>query len=97
MDDQLIVGNHVSSFSYNDRFVGVQRIVPDEPNYCTELERYSKEPEYYIVDTEKQCTYGPFDEAEYEDQCNNMGITDLCEWIKTHPMPDGAYYIGDER
>lgn len=98
--NNVVVGNYVSAFCYNDRYVGVQRIVPDDLRHCTVQERYEKEPAYYIVDTEKEIVFGdadeavlgPFDEAGYEKQCADLGITDLCEWIRTYPAPDGAYY-----
>jgi len=90
--NNTIVHNYILSFCYNDRFVGVQRIVPDDPDHCYIQERYSKDPEYYIIDTEENMVLGPFNEAEYEEMCDNLNVAALCEWIKTDPMPDGAYY-----
>ena len=89
-DNGFEVENLVLSFCHNDRFVCVQRIVPEDQHHATREERRTKEPEFFIIDTAERVRYGPFDEAGFEEQCEILSITDLGEWKRTDSMPEGA-------
>lgn len=99
-----VIDNYIRAFQYNDCFVGVQGVVheataeesphSDTPVHyidAVEEKRPSYTLVYYLVDTETETTYGPYDESEYEAKCEELSITDLGEWIQTKPMPEGAY------
>lgn len=88
---QYTVENFIKAFCYNDRFVGVQRIVPEDITHATREERYSGITVYYIVDTENDIIYGSYDQSEYEAECKELSIADIGEWIQTTRMPEGAY------
>ena len=53
-------------------------------------------PDFYIVDTESGELFGPLTELEYYEKLEEIGITDMCEWIPTSPTPKDAHSGYDE-
>jgi len=82
------IGRHIKEYCYNDRYVGVRMIDPEERT--EEKEKYHLE-EWYIINCEYDTIYGPFKTIqEYESALEELGITDFCEWISTDKKPKGG-------
>lgn len=83
-----VVPRYIAAFSYGDRFVGLARLPLDEDTTQKDakllIETYEIESfEYYLIDTEKNDVFGPFDLAGFEIACEQNDVNDLCEWIDT--------------
>lgn len=85
-----VVPRHVAGISFNERFIGVERLPIEggiDANYheaMTLIEnRDIKSFEYYLIDTKTEIVFGPLDAASFAAACEQNGVGDLCEWIDT--------------
>lgn len=84
-----VVSKYITEFCYNDSFVCLKRVdVPE--NIYQEIDMTA--PDYYIVDTVENETYGPFDKEQYQRKIDKLTITGLSSWIKTTPRPNEASF-----
>lgn len=75
--DETIIWECITDYCYNDQYVCVKRTVlhpwRDVPEECKH---------YIIFDFQQSIKYDACDTAEeFEALCEELGITDLCEWI----------------
>ncbi len=85
-----ILQEYVLEFCYNNTFIGVKTLTYNEKLYsASEINSNIK---YYLINTETDILYGPYNKNGYEEQCNAINAVDLCGWIKTTPKPEGAKY-----
>lgn len=84
---------YIMEFCNNDRYIGLKGIMAPQGNKdskpVSELDKSN--PLYYLVDTEKKEIFGSFTPDEYTEKLASLEIDDMCDWIKTVPMPKGAY------
>lgn len=82
-----VAGDYITEFCYNNQFVCLKCVVPPEDiTVPINLEN----PDYYIIDTVTDTTYGPLCEATFLEKIRK--ITDLSDWESTTPHPNGAVY-----
>ena len=89
-----MVDKYITCFAYNDRFVAVRKLdVPEGYGPDDIFEMNFDEAKYFIVDTETDEVYGPYESAEdFESGCKEIQTGDLGEWIDTYPPPKGSDY-----
>lgn len=87
-----VVENYITCFCYNENFVAVRRLnVPGNIMKDEILEMDFEQAAYYLVDMTTDEIYGPFENADdFNTACADLNVTDLCDWINTHPAPEGA-------
>lgn len=39
--------------------------------------------EFYLIDAYQDKVYGPFNAAEYDTKCEELGVEEMCDWIST--------------
>ena len=101
---RTIIGRYIVSFCYDQRYVGVQQIPIDEN--IRNLETVSQiieesnpaDYQYYLIDTQADELYGPFDGEEYKTVVDDIGVYSPCQWINTSSITsDGSWenYINE--
>ena len=80
-----IIPAHIKEFCYNEQFIGIQQIEQGSSKQDADLC-------YYLVDTEQEQVWGPFDQEEYLNQCEQLDIEAMCDWVATKPTPNGVTY-----
>ncbi len=87
-----VVENYITCFCYNENFVAVRRLnVPGNIMKDEIFEMDFEQAAYYLVDMTTDEIYGPFESADdFNTACADLNVTDLCDWINTHPAPEGA-------
>lgn len=83
-DEERIEG--VQSFCYGERYVGI--IVFEVPDGGLKGEGNWKN--WYLIDSRRGVSYGPYTESEYLSAVESAGANDLCEWISTRKKPNEA-------
>lgn len=79
------VGSYVSAFCFSERYVGAQRLFY-HPGFS---DRALNLPWFYLLDTISGAVYGPFESVEeFNVKCEEMQISDLCDWIATEENPN---------
>lgn len=81
---------YIAEFCYNEQFVCIKTAdVPED----LRKEIDGSYPRYYIVDTEGSRQYGPFTtEEDFLQEKETLDVGELCQWIKTTPVPEGAIF-----
>ena len=85
---------YIVSFCFNDCYIGLERIPLDDipPDQQIDIKKFDRtNSEYYLMDSANDLLYGPYSKDDYNEQCNDLGINDMCEWIETIIKPEGAY------
>jgi hypothetical protein len=92
------VGQYITCFCYGERYVAVRHVdnmLDDYEKLVYEEEDYEQKRDqaaYYLVDTESTDIFGPFaTEEEFLAKCEEVGVSDLCDWISTATKPAGAH------
>lgn len=84
-----VIDRYIISFCYGTRYLGFQQIPIEEdiktPSLVAQIlkESNSTEYRYFLVDSETDEIYGPFELTSYNQKCDELGVTDLCDWINT--------------
>lgn len=85
-----VVGQYVSEFCHNDKYVCLKCIeVSDDLSDANDLADICY---YYIIDTLRDEICGPLTEQEYIKEVKSKNVTELSLWIKTKPRPEGAVF-----
>ncbi len=89
----ILLDEEVLSFAYNESCIVLktqrERTYPNGTGSAAEEDVVF----WYICDTEKMRTLGPFvSNDEFEEKCSELGIGDLCGWIDTGPAPFGKLH-----
>ena len=96
-DRATVVGEYIEAFCFGETYVGVKRIPFDfESGRHEDIDHVptaypDTEREYYLLDTASGSLYGPYTAEEFTDRCEELTVTDLCDWISTDGWPDGAH------
>jgi len=92
--------NGLQQYCYNDRYIctagnnGVTSFGFSSPDPSVIMTTTPLNYTYYIVDTQEQKTYGPFDtEADFNQQCSDLGVTGLCPWADIDTPPPNADHV----
>lgn len=85
----IIIDRYVTEFCFSNQFVSLKCV--DVPQDLSE-EINRSDPDYYIIDTVNNATYGPFDERRYSEEIEELNVTGLSAWVKTYPRPEGAVF-----
>lgn len=91
----IMIDTYIFSFCNNERYIGIQWIDPEtiEDRYADISEIEALKKWYYLVDSETDTKYGPFETIEqFEEACETYFVGTLGEWIATRPDPKGATY-----
>ena len=95
-DRATVVGEYIEAFCFGETYVGVKRIPFDfESGRHEDIDHVptaypDTEREYYLLDTASGTVYGPYTAEEFTARCEELTVTDLCDWISTDGWPDGA-------
>lgn len=95
-DRTIVIEGYIEAFCFGKTHVGVKRIpfdylaqrhedIDHVPTAYPDTER-----EYYLLDTASGSLYGPYTAEEFTARCEELTVTDLCDWISTDGWPDGA-------
>ena len=89
-----VIGSYITCFTFNNQFIAVRKLdVPEGYDQDDIFEMNFDEAKYFIVDTETDEVYGPYESAEdFESGCKEIQTGDLGEWIDTYPAPKGSDY-----
>ena len=96
-DGATVVGEYIEAFCFGETYVGVKRIPFDfESGRHEDIDHVptvypDTEREYYLLDTASGSLYGPYTSEEFTARCEELTVTDLCDWISTDGWPDGAH------
>ena len=96
-DGATVVGEYIEAFCFGETYVGVKRIPFDfESGRHEDIDHVptaypDTEREYYLLDTASGTVYGPYTSEEFTARCEELTVTDLCDWISTDGWPDGAH------
>jgi hypothetical protein len=96
-DRATVVGEYIEAFCFGETYVGVKRIPFDfESGRHEDIDHVptaypDTEREYYLLDTASGTLYGPYTAEEFTARCEELTVTDLCDWISTDGWPDGAH------
>ena len=96
-DRATVVGEYIEAFCFGETYVGVKRIPFDfESGRHEDIEHVptaypDTEREYYLLNTASGSLYGPYTAEEFTARCEELAVTDLCDWISTDGWPDGAH------
>ena len=96
-DRTTVIEGYIEAFCFGKTHVGVKRIpfdylaqrhedIDHVPTAYPDTER-----EYYLLDTASGTVYGPYTAEELTARCEELTVTDLCDWISTDGWPDGAH------
>ena len=96
-DRTTVIEGYIEAFCFGKTHVGVKRIpfdylaqrhedIEHVPTAYPDTER-----EYYLLDTASGSLYGPYTSEEFTARCEELTVTDLCDWISTDGWPDGAH------
>ena len=84
-----VIDRYIICFCYGTRYLGFQQIPIEEdiktPSLVAQILKESNPSEYhyFLVDSKTDEIYGPFELTDYHQKCDELGVTDLCDWIKT--------------
>ena len=84
----IVIDGYVTRFCFSDRYIGAASIKSEEVSPYLENSEAAKE-EFFLIDMQTEHVYDYADESSYKKACEDFK-TDLCDWIKTYPRPDGA-------
>ena len=90
---ETVIDSYITSFCYNERYVGIKRIPIDDDVENFNFEKIDIEKAtqyYYLFDTSNEIVYGPYDSSEYEKKISSFEIEKMCDWINTVPKPEKA-------
>ena len=96
-DGSTVVGEYIEAFCFGETYVGVKRIPFDfESGRHEDIDHVptaypDTEREYYLLDTASGTVYGPYTAEEFTARCEELTVTDLCDWSSTDGLPDGAH------
>lgn len=82
-DGTAIVKNYVCAVSYNDSYIGLQRI----PAYVDYIDFGSVDfstIEYYLLDIANEELYGPFTKEAYLEKCQVLSVGEMCAWMNCY-------------
>lgn len=95
-DRTTVIEGYIEAFCFGKTHVGVKRITFDfESGRHEDIDHVptaypDTEREYYLLDTASGTVYGPYTAEEFTARCEELTVTDLCDWISTDGWPDGA-------
>lgn len=89
-----VIDKYIVSFSYNDSFIAVKRLIVDEDATFEEIMAMDvDQAQYYLVNAENGMVFGPFaEQSEFDNICTEQDVGTLGEWIDTYPAPSGAEF-----
>ena len=88
------VATYISAICNNERYIAVRWTSPEEIDFDRIQEHDFSTAEYYLVDSTNDTLYGPFDtEKDFMQQCEELSVGNLTEWIDTLSMPS---VLGDK-
>ncbi len=99
-DGTTVIGEYTEAFCFGKTHVGLKRIPFDYVAYVAQRHEDidhvptaypDAEREYYLIDTESGTPYGPYTAEGFTAECENLSVSDLCDWIATDGWPDGAH------
>lgn len=93
-DNESVIQEYVDAFCYNDTYIGIKRLPYDfdSDEYPDDVfEMDFSNLEHYIIDASTHEVHGPYTEEEYAVRCEELGVGEMCDWIKTYPKPEGAH------
>ena len=81
----IVVDRNIAAYCYSDRFIGIM---------CAKTgDSYSSNRHvFYLVDMHQKVLFGPFDDTEYQNLCNDNKFEESKQWIYTIPRPSSATY-----
>ncbi len=77
---KTVIDKIVTSFCYNDKYMGVEEI---NDNSTTT---------YYLICFDSDTILGPYSLPEYEHKLKDFQISFIGEWIETDEKPEQAHY-----
>jgi hypothetical protein len=79
MNTNTFVSGHVYKYCYNDKYIGIQQI----KSAAEKEDLVISNPNYYLIDTQKNELHKFNSVQEYEEYVNDNKIIGLCAWITT--------------
>lgn len=81
-EKQIGIEDYVAEFAYSKNYIALK---------CLESTDNSVELKFYIIDSENENIYGPYNNEEtYNAVLEKIVDEELNDWIETIKMPDGA-------
>jgi hypothetical protein len=81
-DKQIGIEDYIAEFKYGEKYIALKCLEPDDDSVLVK---------FYIIDSENDNIYGPYqDEETYNAVADKIIDEELNDWIKTITMPDGA-------
>ena len=78
-----LVYNYVCAVSYNDSYIGLQRIPTDKFSIDFGSVDFST-IEYYLMDIAKEELHGPFTKEAYLEKCQELSVGEMCAWMNCY-------------
>lgn len=90
-----VIDAFVLEFCFNESYIGLKCVCSKTPSqvHGMDIPKATSEddPEYYLVDTDKDVIMGPYSEEEYRKLLDTLDNWDMSEWIGTRPRPEGSW------
>lgn len=71
----ILLPSYIYAFCYSPRYVGIIQT----PSKGTSAD--SRDVKYYLVDTQEDTLFGPFQENAYQQKCDELQISFSSDWI----------------
>ena len=78
-----LVENYVCAVSYNENYIGLQRI-PADINFIDFGSVDFSTIEYYLLDIANEELYGPFTKEAYLEKCQELSVGEMCAWMNCY-------------
>lgn len=81
----VIIDSYIDKIAFNEQYVAAQQVRPTD-RVAPDIKTEDLEISYYLLDTDVEELFGPFDESAFLEKCAELDIADFPSWIETETL-----------